>query len=72
MSIGSLAIELGASTATLSSDLSRAQGMVSQAVADINVTINRVGSGANFNGVSSQVESLKASFMSLHADPTAM
>jgi hypothetical protein len=64
-SLGSLAIELGASTATLASDLSRAEGMVSKSVADINVTINNIGKGANFNAVTSQVEGLKSSFSSL-------
>ena len=47
-SLGSLAIDLSANTATLSSDMARAEGVVSKAVADINVTINKIGSGANF------------------------
>jgi hypothetical protein len=64
-SLGSLAIDLSASTATLASDLSRAEGMVSKSVADINVTINNIGKGANFNAVTSQIEGLKSSFSSL-------
>jgi len=52
-SLGSLAIDLSANTATLSSDMARAEGVVSKAVADINVTINKIGSGANFSGITS-------------------
>lgn len=38
---------------------------MSKSVADINVTINSIGSGANFSAITSQVEGLKSSFSSL-------
>ncbi|GAA0715261.1 hypothetical protein GCM10009105_20590 [Dokdonella soli] len=56
---GELAITIGANTATLSSDLDRAVGMTQSAVANINVAINKVGSGSDFSGVSSQVAALQ-------------
>lgn len=63
--LGSLVIELGASLATLQSDFTRASALTDRAVADINLKINSIGSGSNFNGLSAKVQGLTADFNSL-------
>lgn len=64
-SLGRAVVEFGASTASLQTDATRAVGIVDKAVADINISLNRAGSAANFSGISSQVNSLKSDFASL-------
>ncbi len=64
--MGSLVVELGARTASLKSDFDRANSMAEKFAADVNVTINKVGSQANFSGVSNQVKGLQADFQRLN------
>jgi tape measure domain-containing protein len=64
-SLGRAVVEFGASTVTLQADAQRAVGIVDKAVADINVSLNRAGSAANFSGISSKVQGLKDDFAAL-------
>lgn len=65
--LGSLVIELGASLVTLQSDFARAQQMVQGQVAELNVKLNSIGTGANFGGISSQVKTLQDDFSMLRS-----
>lgn len=66
-SLGRAVVEFGASIASLQTDANRAVGVVDKAVADINVSLNKAGTGANFNGISSQIKSLQSDFASLQS-----
>lgn len=59
--LGSLVVDLAANTTTLRSDFESAKSVVDRAVADINVSIGRIGSG-QLTGLQSQVKSLTADF----------
>jgi len=63
--LGSLLFDVGASTVTLQSDLARGEVMTNSFVNSVNLSLAKVGTGANFNGVSSQVQSLTSDFAGL-------
>lgn len=63
--LGSLLFDVGASTITLQSDAARAVTISASMVNDINANLGRIGTGANFNGVSSGVQGLIGDFNNL-------
>lgn len=65
--VAGLVIGLGANTASLQGDMNNAANIVARSVSDINVTIGKIGSGANFSGVSSQVRGITSDFEKLQS-----